>query len=325
MRPWRFWVELFDRREAGTSIAAVRIAIGLGTFASLMIAAAAGMVDTLWVDAEYGGFGEITGNGFFQMCGGPRPPVTWALFSIAAIGSLLVAIGLGARVAAVVTSLCFGALVSSQPDTAGGGDALITNALWLLALSRCDETLSLWSRLRRGRFRSEREIPAWPRYLMVFQLLVVYFAAGVQKTAAPWTPAGGYLALHYVLQDPTWIRFAPDAFVWASPLTRIASAVTWHWEQLAPVLLLYYYFSYTRSRPGRLRRWLTRFDLRKPWVVIGVGLHLGILAFLDVGTFSLVAASYYFALFTPAELGSATNHLVDRLRRLVRRDTVAPP
>lgn len=325
MTRWSFWVELFDRRERGTSIAAVRIAVGVCALATLSIAAADGMVEVLWVDAAHGGFGDISGNWLFQLCGGPRPAVTWTLFAIAAVGSVLVALGLGARIAAVVTSLCFGALVSSQPDTSGGADALITNALWLLALSRCDETLSLWCRIRRGRFCSEREIPAWPRYLLIFQLVLLYFAAGIQKTAVVWTPAGGYLALHYVFQDPTWIRFADDAFVWASPLTRIGSAVTWHWEHLTPVLLLYYYASYTGGeRPGRLRRWITRFDLRKPWMAIGVALHIGIFAFLDVGAFSLVAMSYYFAVWRPVELEGAANRLVGRLRRLLGRATVPP-
>ena len=39
MRWWRFWVDLFDRRETGTSIAAVRIAIGSCTLLTLAIAA----------------------------------------------------------------------------------------------------------------------------------------------------------------------------------------------------------------------------------------------------------------------------------------------
>jgi hypothetical protein len=325
MSRWRFWVELFDRREAGTSLAAVRIGVGLCTLLTLATAAADGMVEVLWVDAAYGGFGDISGNGFFQLCGGPRPAVTWTLFALAASGALLVTVGLGARVAALVTTLCFGALVSSQPDTTGGADALITNALWLLALSRCDETLSLRCRLRAGSFRSDREIPAWPRYLLILQLVVVYFAAGVQKTAGVWTPGGGYLALHYVFQDPTWIRFGDDALLWASPLTRIGTAVTWHWEHLAPLLLLYYYFAYTRERSGRIRRWLTRFDLRKPWAAIGVVLHVGIFSLLDVGVFSLIALIYYFALWRPGEIERGANRLRERLRRLWRRDRLVAP
>ena len=319
---WRSWVALMSRRERATSLAAVRIAVGLCTLATLAIAAADGMVDVLWVEGRLDG---LSGNWFFELFGGPRPAVTWGLFWVAIACATLVVIGLGARPAAIVCSLCFGALVSSQPDTSGGADALITNALWLLALSRCDETLSIWCRIRRGQFTSAREVTAWPRYLLIAQLVVLYFAAGVQKTAVEWTPGGGYLALHYVFQDPTWIRFADDAFVWASPLTRIGTAITWHWEHLAPVLLLYFYCAHTAERGGRLRRWVTRFDLRKPWAAIGVILHLGIFAFLDVGVFSLIAVSYYLALWRPGEIESAGNHLVERLRRLRRRETVAPP
>jgi hypothetical protein len=46
-------------------------------------------------------------------------------------------------------------------------------------------------------------------------------------------------------------------------------------------------------------RLLLRWDLRKPFVLVGVGLHLGILLTLEVGPFSLVSLAYYLALFSP--------------------------
>lgn len=314
MSGWRYWGALLSRRERGTTLALLRIAIGLVAIASLVSAGRAGLVEVLWIDRAYGGFGDIGGNWLVQALGGPRPGVMWPIYwtTLAAAG-LLVA-GLGSRLAALVAMLGYAALVTSQPDTAGGGDLLVINGLWLLVLADADATLSLRCLLFRRRWSSDREVAAWPRYLFIFQIVLVYFAAGMQKSAVYWTPAGGYLALHYVLQDPTWIRFSGDAFTSLSPLTRLATAMTWHWEQLAPVLLLYYYCRDTRERGGRLRRWLTRFDLRKPWAAVGVSLHLGILLTIDVGAFSLASLAYYLALVRPQEVHA----LALRLRRKPR-------
>lgn len=309
MMRWRTWVDLFGRRERGTALALLRIAIGLVALATLASTGAAGLVDVLWIDREHGGFGDIGGNWLVQALGGPTPDVMWPVFWTTIAAAVLVVVGLGARAAALVALLGYTALVTAQPDTSGGGDLLVINGLWLLVLADCEATLSLRCLLTRRRLTCDRLVPAWPRYLFIFQIVIVYFAAGMQKMAVHWTPAGGYLALHYVLQDPTWIRFSGDAFTGLSPLTRVATAVTWHWEQLAPVLLLYYYYRDTADRGGRLRRWLTRFDLRTAWAAVGAGLHLGIFLVLDVGMFSLASLAYYLALWHPDELARAAARL----------------
>src|SRR5690606_34525291 len=96
-------------------------------------------------------------------------------------------------------------------------------------------------------------------------------------------------------------------------LTQIATAVTWHWEQLTPILLLFFYYRYTPERPGRLRRWLGRWDLRKPWAAIGAGLHLGILVLMNVGPFSLISVAYYVCLWRPDEWAALSERLQQRL------------
>jgi hypothetical protein len=159
-------------------------------------------------------------------------------------------------------------------------------------------------------------VSAWPRHLLIFQILFVYTATGLQKTSILWTPAGEYAALYYVLQDPTWTRFDGELFATLYPVTQLATAVTWHWEQLSLGLLLYYYFRQTRDRPGRLRRWFLRWDLRVAWVAIGIALHIGILVLLSVGPFSLVAMAYYVTLFSPDE--------VERWGHVVARRSTSP-
>ena len=62
-----------------------------------------------------------------------------------------------------------------------GDDRLLTNALWLLVLSRSTATLSLDCRLRTGQWVSSVLVPAWPRYLALYQLVLVYGTTGLQK------------------------------------------------------------------------------------------------------------------------------------------------
>jgi hypothetical protein len=312
---WRFWVELFARRERGTSLAALRIGVGCAALYSLLSVAAAGLVEPLWLDQAHGGMQRAHPTWLLELLGVATPGVIWSLFWIAVGTAVCVIVGLGGRVATFVLLQVYAALVASNPNTSGGGDLLITNALWLLTLGWSTASLSLDCRMRTGRWWSDRLVSAWPRYLFVFQLVVVYFAAGAQKTSVHWTPGGGYLALHYVLQEPTWIRWDPAWFETLSPLTRIGTAITWHWEQLAPLLLLVYYYRYTRERAGRLRRLFNRRDLRKPWAAIGLGLHVGILLVINVGPFSVISMAYYLALWTPDELEAGAARVWRKLWR----------
>lgn len=156
--------------------------------------------------------------------------------------------------------------------------------------------------LKTGRFTSAEPQPAWPRYLLIFQLLVVYGATGLQKLSLTWTPFGDYSALYWVFQDPTWRRFDLSFTASVYPLLALATAFTWHFELGAPLLLLHYRALRRREPGGRLWRWLVRFDLRKPFVLIGLCLHVGILVLLNVGPFSFISLAYYLALLRPSEL-----------------------
>ena len=86
------------------------------------------------------------------------------------------------------------------------------------------------------------------------------------------------------------------------PLTQLGSAVTWVFETFSWLMLLVFYYRYTRDRPGRLRRAFNRWDLRIPFTVVGAGLHLGIFIAMDVGPFSFVSLAYYVCLWRPEEL-----------------------
>lgn len=303
---WRAWVTLLDRREAGTTLACFRIAIGLVTLYSLLDVGLARLVDVLWVDYHSGGYACLgTGNWLMTSLGGATPDVVHALYGVALGAAVLVTVGLAGRLSALVAGQAYMALVFVNGSATGGYDALITNALLLLVLGDATRTLSLDCRLRSGRFVSDVSVPAWPRYVAVFQLVVMYTTTGLHKLSSAWLPMGGYSALYDVFQEPTWRRFDMRWTAHVYPLTQLATATTWFFEVGAPVLLVWFYFRHTRERPGRARAWFARRDLRVPFVTIGLVLHLGILVTLNVGPFSWAAMAYYLCLWHPDELAGA--------------------
>lgn len=316
---WRFWVELFSQREPGSSLACFRVAIGAVLLYSLLSILAADLIDVLWIDAEHGGYGTRgPGNWLLARLGGTTPTTVYGVYIVALIGALATTVGIGGRVTILVTLQFYNALITINPMTSGGYDLMLTNALWLLFLGDAMASHSLRCRLRTGAWTSQTAISAWPRYLLIFQLITVYTATGLYKLSADWTPAGGYHALYHVFQDPTWRRFDMDFTAHIFPLTQLATAVVWHWETAFWLMLPVFYYRYTRERGGRLRRAFNRWDLRKPFLFVGLCMHIGILIAFNVGPFSWVSVAYYICFFEPAEVERALGRVAALGRRVLR-------
>lgn len=326
MRLWRFFVQLFAQQEQGTSLALFRIALGLCALYSLLSIAGAGLVQPLWTDVSYGGMRSVTGNWLVQALGGPSPLVIWSLWATALVCVLAFTLGIagvwGHRLITLLLLHSYNALITVNPLASGGYDVLMTNAFWILVFADSTTCFSLHVHWRSSTAGNTTLVSAWPRYVLVVQLLLMYTLTGFQKTATIWSPAGGYQALYWVLQDPTWTRFDLSYLAaWATPLLRIGTALTWHWEQLSFLVLLWLYMRYTAARGGRIRSWILRRDWRVGWMAIGFLLHLNILILMNVGPFSWVSLSFYFLLFTPDELRGIGRWL--RTRYQARRNTKA--
>jgi hypothetical protein len=325
-RAWRAWLSWLELRESGTTLAVLRIAVAaivLGTLASV---ATADLLGVLWVDAEHGGYRDLSAtHPVVRLLGGARPDVMWSLFAIATVGAALLLVGLGGRAAAAVTLAAFHPLVTVNADASGGSDAMITNALWLLVLGTPTATLSVDCRRRHGRWQSDAKVAAWPRHLFVVQLLVVYGATGLHKMSIDWVPGGTHAALWWVFHDPTWCRFdLRGAVVHGYGILQVASAVTWWWEVTAPLWLLAFWLRATVDRGGRLRALVRRVDPRTVFTAIGAGLHVGILLALEVGPFSWISLAFYFALWSPRELEAAAVKIQRASADIVRRGRTSP-
>jgi hypothetical protein len=302
MKAWCFWVGLWSRREAPTTLAVFRILVALVVLFSLGSAIHADVVSVVWRNSPDGGMRTLFPVHPLTRWLGTSPEVADGLLTGALLGAVFMLLGLFGRWPILLTLQCYLALTSLSPTTSGSYDALITNALWILFLSRSTASLSLDCRLSQGEWLNATSVPAWPRHLLIVQLMFVYFVAGLSKVGAGWELFGNATALHYILYDPvsTWGEPGyPPAFAW---LFDLGTRVTVLFEYTAPVLLLVYYFRATRIGPGRLRRWFNRFDLRIPWALCGIALHLGILALMDVGPFSHISLAYYVCLWHPREI-----------------------
>jgi hypothetical protein len=225
----------------------------------------------------------------------------WGTWTVAVAAGLALVLGVGGRLPAVAAWITYPALVDLNGDAVGGYDLVFGNAFWLLVLARSTATLSLDCRLRTGRWTSDEPVPAWPRYLAVFQLVLIYWSTGMHKLSRTWVPGGDASALYYTLQQPTWQRFDMSWLAHVYPLTQAATVTAWLWEVSAPLLLLALWYRRTADRPGRLRALFNLVNYRRWWVLMGLGMHLGVLVLMEVGPFSPLMLSFYACLYRPEE------------------------
>ena len=320
---WLRIVDALRHREAATSLALARVSLGLAVIGVTLEPLWRGVGALLFVDPAAGGVRTMArGHWLVDLLGAGSPQTLHALGALAVLGGLALVLGLGHRLGALVAGQALLALLSMNPMGGGGHDHLLTIALFLIALSPASATLSVACRWRTGRWSSADRVVAWPRYLFVGQLAVVYFMTGAQKLGPGWMPWGRWEALYRVLVRPTYTR---HDFTWVAhvfPLTQALTLGTWLFELTWPVVLLAFWFRATRTRPGRLRAWSNRIDLRRAYLLAGVGLHVGVTLTLDVGPFVAALLPFYLCLVHPDELHAAWRRWAPRLRGV---SAAAPP
>ncbi len=300
---WAWWVALWSHRESPRVLALIRILVALVLLYDFATVYALDLVLPLWGTPEIGGFGDVRSRTpvpeLYRWF--PAEPATpWAAFSVMVVSLTSLLVGFLTPVAALVALFTSAQLAEVLPLADRGIDLMLRNVLFLLALSGAGRVWAVDARL----FGEKAEVPAWPRHLLVLQVLVMYFTAGIQKSALSWWPWGDWSALYIVLQDPS---IAAWKFGWLDrvyPLTQLATAATMAFELLAGPMLLTWWFRATRTRPGRLRALFNRLDLRRWWMLVGVGLHVGIAATMALGIFPYAMLALYPAFFHPDELPS---------------------
>jgi uncharacterized membrane protein YphA (DoxX/SURF4 family) len=278
-RTWPAWVSLWDRREDALALALVRIFVGLVLTYDYVELWRLDLVDVVY---SVRGFGTAI-----------DPHTMWLVALLASLGILT---GTLTRVSCVVFVLASAQLAHISPNAERGIDTLLRIVAGVLALSQCHARWSVDAFIRRKLGRPmAHEVPAWPRYLLLLQLVWVYFSGGMNKGGESWFPHGGFTALANIMADPHVTRFGAD---WIPmPLARIATALTMLFELGAPLYLAMYLGA---TRAGRLGA-ACRYG-RIAWIAIGVAFHLGIAIGLRLGIFPWGMLALYPVLLRPEEL-----------------------
>ena len=304
MKAWNTLVTALAYREKGTSLALFRIFIALTICGELLTTWLSGAASFLWHPQVDGGFKETISSShwLFSMLGGATTTTVDGVFVAAFVATLMVLVGLGTRGFAAISLVTLQALFSLQPGSGGGHDRVMTIALFGLILAASDVTLSLACKLRTGKWTSDITVPAWPRYVGIWQLTVIYVFAGAAKTSPHWLPVGEMDAVYNMLLMPSWSRGSWELYV--APfyrLTQLSSVVTMVWELtwfVVPLMLLW-------RASGR--RWA--FDPRPLYLGLGVVMHMVLWVLANLGPFSPITMSFYVLLYGPEELWNKVRRL----------------
>jgi hypothetical protein len=319
------WVDLWNQSEPPLSLACVRILVAAVILVDLLAACTLGAVPALFAPPPHGfGWGALADDPpLLVRCFGPSVLTALAAWLLAVVSAVCVLLGFYFRLTSSVLVFAMLELMRFTPD-GDAIDSIFRFVLPLLALSDAHATLSLDA--RRHRLRSSLEplpqtILAWPRYLIVIQLLWVYFSAAHHRGKASWGLAGGFSAIGDVLGDPHFARFVPGTFAPIYPLTQLATLLTMAFEFSAPLFLVFDYYHRHHQNDGKfgLGPIVRRLHLRNLWLALGVSLHLGIAASMQLGIFPFGILALYPALIHPHELKRLfTRLLATRFPNLLR-------
>ena len=141
------------------------------------------------------------------------------------------------------------------------------------------ETGAVWSLDARWRgAQAANPVPAWPLWLMRWQVALVYLSSGLYKLASPGWRDGS--AVHWAMNLNAFHRFP-----WPVPARFAAVEALLAWGTLAFELSFWLLVLVPRTR--------------KLALVGGIGLHAGLFATLELGPFSFVMVASYVCYLDP--------------------------
>lgn len=300
----RWWVAMWDRREAPDILAAIRIGVGAVLLGDFLTVSRLGLVVPLMSIPATGGMAAASEHpAQWFVWFGTGDTSAHALHAALVAAALSLTLGSASRTSALLLMFLSAQWQDILPEADRAIDVLLRNVLLLLGLSSAGARWSVDAWLRTGSWRGDgAPVPSWPRYLMVIQVVVMYFTAGVQKYGQHWWPWGGYTGLFVILNDWSYAAF-PFGWLRTQPFylsTQVMTAVTMVWQWTYPIVLLHYFPLPTS--PGRFRRMFEDYRLHWLWIAIGALFHVLIGATMELGIFPWGMLAVYPAFLHPDEL-----------------------
>jgi hypothetical protein len=322
-------VRLFDEREKPTALALIRILVAITIVYDLVVVETLDLPVWLWAPIDQGGVSPTAtrdGAAWFYKVFEPSAESAMGLYVALLVSAISLGVGFFTRTSALVYVLL--AAQSSMLNDVGdrGIDRAIRIVVLILAFSAAGRAYSVDARIATGSFRGDgKEAMAWPRYLVLGQLVVMYTAAGLSKSATLWLPWGGHAALYVILNEP--IYAVRDFGFLAHPVlyffTQIGTAASRTWELIAPIVLLAAHYRRHPEGDGWLRRFMNRWPVRNVYVAFGVAFHLLLAATLKLGIFPYSMLAFFPAFFRPDEIEAFFTRASAWVRAKLARPTSA--
>lgn len=320
---WRRWVGFWAEVEQPHALAMVRICLGLVVFWEFM---------EIWqLDLVVPLFGARDAGGLSDSAQRPHPPLAYLILPATALGAKLLhatitlsafsfLCGLFTRTSALILLLSWAQFSMVLPAADRGIDTLCRDVLLIFVFAPGGAVWSIDAMIRTGRFAGDGEpVVAWARRLIMLQLVVMYFMAGVQKGGVHWWPMGYFAALYFILQDPAIARF-DFTYLETQPfffLTQVGTAGTVLFQISYPLVFLWIYFRNTPGQPGRLRAFANRWHLEWIWIATGAFFHVALAVTTELGIFPYAMLALYPAWLRPSDvdaIGGRLRSLRQRLR-----------
>ncbi len=297
--PWTAWVKATTATEVGTSLAMFRILMGTFLLIDMLGMFTHDVLDPLYRPYSDGGLARDNVYYFtVGYLGGPSLELAESVVITGAILSAALMVGFGGRITAFLLLQTMLTFYSLPIDIGGGYDRLITNGLFLLVLGSNSATMSVDCWLRSRTWTSDKPIFGFARYLGIYQLVVMYTSTGFAKQGGGWVYP--YDAVYLAFNRMPYSRFGIGWDGEIQILTRIGTFVAWWWEFSFFVLGLWF-LARAAWMGSRLEGLAKRWDLRIPYIGIGLVMHLTLWVAMDLGTFTVISLSFYVLLYSPAE------------------------
>ena len=315
-RAWATLVSFWGEEAPATSLALVRICLAACWLYDLLHIWRLGLVVPLFGVEEVGGWSHALTREPLPWWAHMLPPSAdsaMLLHGVMTLSALTLLLGLFSRTSALVLLLAWLQWIDFLPTGDRGIDQLSRHLLLILMFAPAAHTLSIDAWWRTGRAHDPSPAPDWGRKLVIGQMVLMYFTAGVLKSGVTWWPMAGYAALYFALQDPSvaaydfsWTRNQPWFF-----FTQIGTAATVLYQATYPLVLLLLLWRRRPDLGGRLARFCNRYRVEWLWLLTGAWFHVSLGAVMNLGIFPWAMLALYPAWVGPNEWSA----VADRLRR----------
>lgn len=315
-RWWASWVDFWDEVEHPRSLALVRIGLALCLVYDFAHIWQLDLVLPLYGAADEVGLSDALMRKetplFYRWMPGTADSarLLHAAMLLPAVSLLL---GFFTRTSALVLLIAWAQFASIMPYADRGIDTLCRLIITLLVFAPSGAWLSVDAMIRTGSpWGDGKPVGAWARRLIIGQLVLMYFSAGILKNGMTWWPFGWFAALYFALQDPAVAAY-DFSFARNQPFfffTQLGTMGTMLYQLTYPLVLVLMWWHRNPGRGGRIGALATRYRLELLWIGVGGGFHVILGLTMNLGIFPWAMLSLYPAFVHP----DAWVKLADRLR-----------